>query len=169
MGQAEDAALSASRQLQGWLYNDRRNRELMDRIRALAEIVVYHHDILDRLSPGQRGRFGTAMAAWAATVADCRRRASTAVDHANQLVDWYWLKVLRHHRELQHEPRPFSLEGWRPAKITIDPVWEKPDALLPRWIDGEELAMASIDRVLLRAIEILTLHLPPAKRAGGGS
>jgi hypothetical protein len=172
IGQVEATARRTSKQLQIWLHTDRGNAALIAKLHVLAEVVVYHHDIRGSLSPGHRGRFARALTAWRVRVADGKKRALAAVDLANQTIDWYWLQLLRNHRELDPERGgrtrppavPRDLSQWRPAEVTLDPIWDKPDALLLQFAAAEDAAAedevtARADRVLTRAIEILTEHL----------
>jgi hypothetical protein len=154
----EFTARKASKQLQARL--KRSSIKHVEKIHAVAEVLVYTNDILRRPSAGHRGRFLAAFARWSVEVAECRRRAGEEVDHANQVAMWYWGHLLRAHRGVRDGQRTADLTAWHPAEITLDPIWEKSDhALFLHLQDEDDLTAARMLRTVMRALDILTEHL----------
>jgi hypothetical protein len=120
--------------------------------------VVCRQLVEGEVSASAVGRFVSEFNDWRAIVGVCRAQAEAAVSYANQVIDHYWMAVVRSHR------RRFGATAecarLRPPRAVIDPVWNKPDTfLLMRFgPDGDDETTALAARTLACAIELVARY-----------
>src|SRR6266536_2032038 len=134
------------------------NSGLVEEIYSRANDVVYHSDVAKDLTMAHKGRLQAAVA------------------RADQQIGWYWAAMQRRHIRLraiatrqEDPPRAewppgeatptrsaiVDLSAWRPAKITLDPRWDKIEELLRLPAPSRDHPHAHHYGTLVRALEIL--------------
>ncbi len=152
------------------------NSGLVEEIYSRANDVVYHSDVAKDLTMAHKGRLQAALGRWSAAVQPQRARAQAAVARADQQIGWYWAAMQRRHIRLraiatrqEDPPRAewppgeatptrsaiVDLSAWRPAKITLDPRWDKIEELLRLPAPSRDHPHAHHYGTLVRALEIL--------------